>query len=88
MALATIYHMPKPTKTTVYLPGDDYDRLKQLARHQGRTAAMLVREAVALYIAAPTGVAARPASMGLGHSGRSDISEKTETLLTGMGRRR
>jgi hypothetical protein len=78
------YHMDTSTKTTVYLDSADYRRLKALASAQGRTAAELVREAVALYArahAAPP----RPGSIGAGSSGRGDLSERVEDLLKGMG---
>src|SRR5207248_3113542 len=53
------------TKTTVYLTAADYRRLKALARAPDRTAAELVREAVAEYPRrhAP---GARPKSLGPG----------------------
>jgi len=76
--------MTDPTKTTVYLDPDDYRRLKSLARAQGRSTASLVREAVAEYArshAPPT----RPSSVGIGRSGRGDVSEQAEALLRGMG---
>jgi len=71
-------------KTTVYLDGAAYRRLKAIARAQGRTAAELVREAVAQYAARATQVA-RPSSVGAGRSGRSDLSERAEELLAGIG---
>ena len=74
------------SKTTLYLPEADYQRLKALARRQGRPAAELVREAVAEY-ARRHGARRRPASLGSGRSGRGDLSEQAETLLRGMGRR-
>jgi len=75
------------TKTTVYLSLADYRRLKALARTTKRTTAALVREAVAEYAQrhAPGG---RPASIGTGHSGRSDVAERAEELLRGLGRRK
>lgn len=77
--------MQELTKTTVYLPEADYRRLKAMARKQKRTTAELVREAVAQYAG---GAAAKPTSLGIGHSGRGDLSERSEELLKGMGRRR
>ncbi len=72
-------------KTTVYLTADDYRRLKLMAKQQNRPTAELVREAVAQYAQAhrPTTL---PTSVGAGHSGRSDISERVDELLQGMGR--
>ncbi len=78
--------MPGLSKTTLYLPEAAYQRLKALARRQGRPAAELVREAVAEY-ASRHGVRRRPTSLGSGRSGRGDLSERAETLLRGMGRR-
>jgi predicted transcriptional regulator len=71
-------------KTTVYLDAADYRRLKALARATHRTPAHLVREAVAEYTARE-----RPRhkarSIGAGDSGRGDLSERAEDLLSGMG---
>jgi len=71
-------------KTTVYLDPANYRRLQQLARQRGTTAASLVREAVAAY-AAREAPARRPRSVGIGRSGRGDLSERADELLTGMG---
>ena len=82
-----VYHMSTSAKTTVYLDGNDYESLKRLARLRGQSAAMLVREAVARYVANPSG-GAGPASIGTGRSGRADLSDRAESLLEGMGRRK
>jgi len=74
------------TKTTLYLPEADYRRLKDLARREGRATAELVREAVAQY-ARRRRPARLPGSLGVGRSGRGDLSERAESLLKGMGRR-
>ena len=79
--------MTDPTKTTVYLDPEDYRRLKALARAQGRSTASLVREAVAEYARAHP-VPTRPSSIGVGRSGRGDLSERAEQLLTGLGETR
>jgi predicted transcriptional regulator len=73
------------TKTTVYLDSEDYRRLKRIARAQGRTPAALVRDAVAEY-ARRHGKRKTPGSVGVGRSGRGDLSERAEELLEGMGR--
>ena len=79
--------MSDTTKTTIYLDADVYRRLKALAAKGGRSTAALVREAVAAYAAQHTrGATAR--SVGAGRSGRGDLSERTESLLKGMGRPR
>jgi len=77
--------MTDPAKTTIYLDPGDYRRLKALAKTQGRSAAELVREAVAEY-AARHAPPVLPSSIGAGASGRSDLSERAESLLDGMGR--
>lgn len=77
--------MTESTKTTVYLDAADYRRLKALANAQGRTAAELVREAVAVY-ARTHAPPMRPTSIAAGRSGRMDLSERAEQLLEGLGR--
>ena len=72
-------------KTTVYLTEREYSRLKELAREQNRPPAELVREAVAEY-ARRRGQQREPSSLGLGQSGRGDLSERAEELLDGMRR--
>lgn len=79
--------MAKNRKTTVYLDEGDYERLKSIARSRGRTAAELVREAVAEY-ARREQQAALPKSLGAGNSGLSNLGERAEELLEGMGRAR
>jgi len=76
--------MSDTVKTTLYLDAEDYRRLKALARQRGGSAAQLVREAVAAYVAdqAPT---VRATSIGVGRSARGDVSERAEDLLEGMG---
>ena len=77
--------MPYLEKTTVYLVESDYQRLKELARKHNRPAAELVREAVTEYVRCHS-PQAKPKSLGAGKSGRSDLSEKAEELLDGIGR--
>lgn len=78
-------HMSTVAKTTVYLDAADYRRLKALARARGRSAAELVREAVADYARRHT-TATVPSSVGVARSGRHDLSERAEQLLKGFGR--
>jgi hypothetical protein len=79
--------MSEHYKTTVYLDAESYRRLKLLAQRSGRPTAELVREAVAEYAGRHAAVAL-PGSLGVGRSGQGDVSERAETLLKGMGRRR
>jgi len=83
----TIYGNHITTKTTVYLDSTEYRRLKAIARAQGRPPAALVRDAVAEYTRRH-GRRKLPRSLGAGHSGRGDLSERAEELLRGMGRPR
>lgn len=76
---------PRVEKTTVYLDSADYQRIKGIARAEGRSAAELVREAVAEY-ARRHGNRLRPRSIGAGRSGRGDLAERSEDLLEGLGR--
>ncbi|MBE3134449.1 MAG: ribbon-helix-helix domain-containing protein [Acidobacteria bacterium] len=74
-------------KTTLYLDGTEYRRLKRIAARQRVPPARLVREAVAAYVAThDTGGPAR--SVGAFRSGRADLSERAEELLTGFGKAR
>jgi hypothetical protein len=74
-------------KTTVYLDAAAYRKLKALARAQGRRPAALVREAVAEY-AVRHEQRRLPRSVGAFSSGRSDLSERAEELLEGLGKDR
>jgi ribbon-helix-helix protein len=71
-------------KTTLYMDEATYRRLKQLARATRRKPAALVRDAVAEYTARH----ARPRkakSIGAFRSGRKDLGQRAETLLSGFG---
>ncbi len=77
--------MASALKTTVYLDAKDYERLKVIARADGRAPAELVREAVAEY-ARRRKPHRTASSVGAGHSKRGDVSERAEELLVGFGR--
>jgi hypothetical protein len=79
--------MAEQRKTTVYLDAEAYERLKAVARRRRRPSAELVREAVQEYVDRH-GRTGLPRSIGAGRSGKGDLSERAETLLEGMGRRR
>lgn len=72
-------------KTTLYLREEDYRRLKAIARDQKRSAAEVIREALAEYASTHGTKRSRPRSLGAGRSGRGDLSERAEDLLSGMG---
>ena len=71
-------------KTTVYLNAGDYRRLRSLAAREGRSAAELVREAVAEYAAKAT-EPAWPRSFGMGDSGDPHFAENYEDHMDGFG---
>jgi len=71
-------------KTTLYLDGEDYRKLKRIAASRGQAPAALVREAVAEYVARHSSVTV-PKSVGAGASGRGDLAERAEEYLAGMG---
>ena len=71
-------------KTTVYLRATDYGKLKSIADAENRSAAELVREAVAEY-AARKARARLPRSIGMGDSGIPDLAERYEEYLDGFG---
>ena len=77
-------YMEPTTKTTVYLPAAEYRRLQALAKAEGRSAAELIREAVAEYAGRRLG-AKRPRTLGAFRSGKRTLSERAEDLLEGMG---
>ncbi len=74
----------KTTKTTVYLNAADYRKLKSLAADRGRSAAELVREAVAEYTARET-ERPWPRSIGMGNSGDPHFAERYEDYMDGFG---
>jgi hypothetical protein len=74
-------------KTTVYMDEGTYRRLKQIARARRRPPAEMVREAVAEFTArhAPH---RKPRSIGAFKSGRRDLGQRAEELLSGFGKNR
>ena len=74
----------KTIKTTVYLNSTDYRKLKSMAADQRRSAAELVREAVAEYAARAT-ERQWPRSIGMGDSGDPHFAERYEDYLDGFG---
>ena len=79
--------MSKVQKTTVYLDEADYRRLKAIGRELGRPPAALVREAVSEFTRS-YGRRKKVRSLGIGHSGRGDLSERADELLIGLPRDR
>ena len=74
----------KTIKTTVYLNSTDYRKLKSMAADQRRSAAELVREAVAEYTARAK-QRLRPRCIGIADSGDPLFAERYEDYLDGFG---
>ena len=72
-------------KTTLYLDDDLYARLQREADARGTTQALVVREAIAAYVVRRK---RKSKSVGLGRSGKGDLSERAEELLAGLGTKR
>lgn len=71
-------------KTTLYLDSEDYRRLKRVAFRRRVAPALLVREAIAEYVARHD-VVRTARSVGAARSGRGDLAERAEDLLPGFG---
>ncbi len=74
-------------RTTIYLDAHTIERLQRMAEASGRTQAAVIRDAVAVY-STTRGARRAPRSVGLGASGRGDLSERAEDLLEGFGQER
>lgn len=72
-------------KTTLYLDDALYARLQREADERGTTQALVVREALAAYV---TRRRRKPRSVGLGRSGKGDLSARADAYLAGMGTKR
>ena len=67
-------------RTTVTLPIELARRLRTEAKAHGRPVSAIVREALEAYLEGqPPGQL--PSFAGVGHSGRSDLSERVEELM-------
>jgi predicted transcriptional regulator len=72
-------------KTTLSLEDDLYARVQREADARGISKALVVREAISAYVVRRR---RKSKSIGLGRSGKGDISASAEDLLAGMGRKR
>ena len=68
-------------RTTIFIPEALEDDLQRHARRAKKPVAWVVREAVTAYLAAHQAPSPVPSSVGMGRSGRSDLSERFEDLL-------
>jgi len=69
-------------KTTLYLDERIYRMIRQRAEARRTTQAAVIREALEAHLAG--GAGRRPRSIGMG-AATSDLSERAEELLAGMG---
>ena len=68
-------------RTTIFIPEPLQDDLQRYARRAKKPTAWVVREAISTFLASRTAPQPRPVSVGLGDSGRGDLSERFEELL-------
>ena len=68
-------------RTTIFIPEALEDDLRRHARRRKKPVAWVVREAVTAYLAVHEAPSPLPSSVGMGRSGRSDLSERFEDLL-------
>ena len=72
--------LDRVTQFTVSVPDDVADRVSAAARDRGVSPDEIAREAFEAYL--PGGPARRKLSfVGIGHSGRGDLSERAEDIL-------
>lgn len=71
-------------KTTVYLDATVYRRLQAIAASEGRSAAELIRVAVAEYTGRHEGPQ-MPTSLGMGDSGDPTFAARAEEFLERFG---
>lgn len=66
-------------QTTIYLPEEIEASLQELAKKRGNSISELIEEVIDDYLIKTS--QKLPKSMGMGASGRSDLSSKAEQLL-------
>lgn len=72
-------------KTTLYLDDEEAIRLRQVSAQEGISQGAIITRALRSYFRARL---RKARSIGAGRSGRGDLSERSEELLDGMGKRR
>jgi hypothetical protein len=68
-------------RTTIFIPEGLEADLHRFARREKKSAAWVVREAISSFLATHVPPASLPSSVGMGASGRTDLSERFEDLL-------
>lgn len=66
-------------QTIIYLPEDTEANLQELASENGKSVSELIQEVINNYVSQTT--KKLPKSVGMGASGRSDLSSKVDELL-------
>jgi len=69
------------TELRVVVPDDVAERLTERAQQQHTTPEALAGEAVVSYLGPAPSTPRRISFIGIGHSGRSDVSERAEEIL-------
>ena len=67
-------------RTTVMLPESAWLALKEVAEREGRSPSEVILEAVATYVTERR-PQERPSFVGIGASGRADVSHRADELL-------
>lgn len=68
-------------RTTIFADDDLIKEIKELSKEENRSVAEVIREAMQDYIGQKRQRRKKLSFIGIGESGRSDISEKHERLL-------
>jgi hypothetical protein len=68
-------------RTTIFIPETLEADLQRYARRAKKPTAWVVREAIAAFLSSHSSTPSLPASIGMGESGRADLSERFESLL-------
>ena len=66
--------------TTIYLPEETENQLQEMANNSGKSIAELIQELIISQF--PQSSKKLPKSVGMGASGRSDLSSKVAQLLS------
>ncbi len=68
-------------RTTIFIDDQTLTRLQKAAARQGMSSAAMIREALALYLAAPSDISALPSIAGQFSSESSDTASNVDNLL-------
>lgn len=74
-------------RTTVFADDDVMKKLKEIAKRENSTVSEVTRKALNEFVSRRARKRSRLSLIGIGRSGRKDVSERTEELLDkGFGR--